>query len=963
MSPIYIILVLVATVLADDPWPSWPTPYPMYQGLAADGTIFPNPPNTSTPFFVPYNGSWSAPTRSFPLPAVGPASDARKALNKSITLRVGVSVYGSVCTPDLDFYSPPDCDVLTETRTATLLAQEEINANPLILPDAKLEVVFLDNDFPDLTIRSTVTGFTVANPPLSLMLGSSLDSDTMVTAAYTSAFSFPQIGVRSDSPVFTAYHDNYKYFWRPSSGGQRYVNMALIAQSFNWKQVGIIGGQDQYSTTAAQQLSDACHEMGITVISQLAFKWSVSKRDPTACYCLNCNTMNPDWNAINMTTCKRELSSGFAQLKGTDLRVFYVLMGGEYLIDPLLLYFTASEFGLVGEDYVWITNLPVNNYPDRYMVTNFGKDYLPKLRGLLVPDDAPTMNDETNPTEALQHLLGIWPSFVAQNLERVQTSGSIGDFNVPSLRIRDYYDIMYYFANAVDLILNSQNLTMNDWYSEKLYKQLTIDVWNSTGYISTTGQYILTENGDRVIPSFVYQMDGINWDTSPAIAAIVENTLKFEGHSGATWFGSRLTVPPDHPILHLQQVSVHDGLGATFTALYTAAIAVCTASLVTIVVLRKDKRMTKRSPVFIVNILLGLICVLATIYPNVFGTTPQTCAIERWTQGIGFAVVMGNVAAKAYRIWRIFDNAKMKTVSIPNSELMRFSGIIMLIEIILLGIWTGVDFPVVLMEQSGTKYRFVCGARNETVSTVLTAIVYACNALLLFGNAFLAWKTRNVATDYGEAKHIAYTVYNVVVICLIVVPQAYLSTSTSATLAFAVRFSLSLVAIVIAWALLVGSHLYMIFVPPSGDHLNMNISSIGRAPFNSLTNTTVTSLADASTVKYLVGDFSFRDDSKFFSVWKSCQLHIIGASRCSLMIRYLSQNKTPVHNVIELADVMAVERSKAEEDELDTFTIQTKSSRLTFQAKDVKEASSWVVILKALVESKTPGSSAAASAT
>ncbi|TPX56027.1 hypothetical protein SpCBS45565_g08460 [Spizellomyces sp. 'palustris'] len=960
MLPIYIVLVLAATVLADDPWPNWPTPYPNYQGLAADGTIFPNPPNTSTPFFTPSNGSWSAPTSAFPLPAVGPASDARKALNKSITLRVGVSIYGSVCTPDLDFYAPPDCDVLTETRTATLLAQEEINANPLLLPDAKLEVVFLDNDFPDLTIRSTVTGFTVANPPLSLMMGSCQDSDTMVTAAYTSSFSFPQISVASDSPVFSAYHDNYKYFWRPSSGGQRYVNMALIAQSFNWKQVGIIGGQDQYSTTAAQQLSAACHEMGITVISQLAFKWSVSEKDPTACYCLNCN-VNVNLKAINMTTCKRELSSGFAQLKATDLRVFYVLMGGEYLIDPLLIYYTASEFGLVGEDYVWITNLPVNNYPESYMVKNFGVDYLAKSRGLLVPDDAPTMNDETNPPEALQHLLDIWPSFIAQNLERVQTSGSIGDFNVPSLRIRTYYDVFYYFANAVDLILNRQNLTMNEWYSQKLYNNLTIDVWNSTGYISTTGPFILTENGDRVVPSFVYQMDGVNWDTTPVIAAIVDNTVKFQGYPDST---CRLTVPPDHPILELQQVSVHDGLGATFTALYTAAIVVCTASLGTIVLLRKDKRMTKRSPVFIVNILLGLICVLATIYPNVFGTTTQTCVIERWTQGIGFAVVMGNVAAKAYRIWRIFDNAKMKTVSIPNSELLKFSGIIMLIEMILLGIWTGVDFPVVLMERSGTTYRFICGARNETASTILTAIVYACNGFLLCGNAFLAWKTRNVATDYGEAKHIAYTVYNVVVICLIVVPQAYFSTSTSATLAFAVRFSLSLVAIVIAWALLVGSHLYMIFVPPSGDHVNLNTSSIGRGQLsNSITTTSVASLADAATVKYLVGDFSFRDDAKFFSVWRSCQLHIIGASRCSLMIRYLSQNQTPVHNVIELADVMVVERSKAEEEELDTFTIQTKSSRLTFQAKDVKEASSWVIILKALVDAKTPGNSAAVSAT
>lgn len=107
-------------------------------------------------------------------------------------------------------------------------------------------------------------------------------------------------------------------------------------------------------------------------------------------------------------------------------------------------------------------------------------------------------------------------------------------------------------------------------------------------------------------------------------------------------FGARTTVPADRQILEFDRVDYKTPLGATFTALYSATIVLHLASLGAIFYLRNDPKMTKRSPAFNAVILIGLIIFLITVYFNVVMPTRGTCVAERWTQGVGFSIVMVN---------------------------------------------------------------------------------------------------------------------------------------------------------------------------------------------------------------------------------------------------------------------------------------------------------------------------------
>lgn len=102
-----------------------------------------------------------------------------------------------------------------------------------------------------------------------------------------------------------------QYFWRMTSGANRFQNLAKIASHFNWTRVGILSEQTQYSLMGAQTLAGACADSGINVGVQLALKWSAdyALKDPTLCFCGKCKPR------FNMTTCHAELAAGMKQLK------------------------------------------------------------------------------------------------------------------------------------------------------------------------------------------------------------------------------------------------------------------------------------------------------------------------------------------------------------------------------------------------------------------------------------------------------------------------------------------------------------------------------------------------------------------------------------------------------------------------------------------------------------------------
>ncbi|KAI9004093.1 7 transmembrane sweet-taste receptor of 3 GCPR-domain-containing protein [Gaertneriomyces semiglobifer] len=603
------------------------------------------------------------------------------------------------------------------------------------------------------------------------------------------------------------------------------------------------------------------------------------------------------------------------------------------------------------------------------LITLFGDDALKASRGILTIEDAFRVYDDTNPPVMLTHLRDVWGEYVETNFPRFRNLTSVRELSLIS---RNVYDMIYNFANAVDMAVNQQQTTMASWYTERIHDRLTLGVWNSTGFVGTTGAYVFSQRGDRLMPSRLFQYDGQRWnsnsyyfsDVIPEIGTIDGDQVTLTAQP--TWFGNRTDTPPDHKILKHDRVTFNTPVGAIFAALYGATILLCLFSIVVIVHWRE--KLKKRSPVFCLTILVGLIVFLSTVFVDLLPTTKATCIVERWTQGVGFALVMGNVAAKAYRIWRIFDNAKLSSIVITNRDLAKFGGTILGIELVLLALWTALDPPTITTHYTKDSYQYLCGSANRTVSLLLTIIVYVANALLLAFNGFLAFKTRNVSSEFGEARQIGYTIYNVVIVSIIVVPQCYFTASgTSAGTLFGVRFALSWVGAFVAWALLIGTLGWMVAwkgglegrssetilsLPEQVRRLAGGV--IGRD------RERVRNLRDAPTAKYVTGTFTYRNMSSFFSVWKKCVLQLSTIPPASLIIYedFNAKNMAKKHTLVPLTNStrIFVPHQQGHEKRApmpgDTFQVVTSDMKLVFQGADMEDCENWVKIIR----SALPGS-------
>ena len=178
---------------------------------------------------------------------------------------------------------------------------------------------------------------------------------------------------------------------------------------------------------------------------------------------------------------------------------------------------------------------------------------------------------------------------------------------------------------------------------------------------------------------------------------------------------------------------------------------------------RKEKVVKKTSPVFVQLMLFGIIMVNVSLIIWSFESTQLFCITKVWIGAIGFALIMGNLLAKTYRIFKIFTNVRVSSVAITDADLLKFSGGIILFEVLLLSIYTfakGLPDAVLKDSTTQTLYRFIsCEVSDSSFQTIMTIAILVINALFVLFGVVIAYLTRNVDSSFNESKYIALTMY------------------------------------------------------------------------------------------------------------------------------------------------------------------------------------------------------------
>lgn len=227
-----------------------------------------------------------------------------------------------------------------------------------------------------------------------------------------------------------------------------------------------------------------------------------------------------------------------------------------------------------------------------------------------------------------------------------------------------------------------------------------------------------------------------------------------------------------------QQVEIGSPIGIVFLVLTIIALIVSISFSVIFWYYKDEKVVKKTSPFFSQLILIGIdLCLLSQIFWAV-SQTGFTCFTKVWLLAIGFGLIMGNLLAKTYRIFKIFTNVQVTSLVMKDTDLLKFSIVILAIEIALLSVYCftggGTPKPVFIQSTSDSLLLIIqCAVPSSFIQLLGQISLLVFNGLLILCGVVIAYVSRHVESSFNESKYIAITVYIYLLVVIILLPLYY----------------------------------------------------------------------------------------------------------------------------------------------------------------------------------------------
>lgn len=226
-----------------------------------------------------------------------------------------------------------------------------------------------------------------------------------------------------------------------------------------------------------------------------------------------------------------------------------------------------------------------------------------------------------------------------------------------------------------------------------------------------------------------------------------------------------------------QQVNIDSPIGIVFLVLTIIALIISFCFSFTFWYYRDEKVVKMTSPFFSQLILIGIdLCLISQIF---WGVTQSgfTCFVKIWLLAIGFGLIMGNLLAKTYRIFKIFNNPSVTATVMKDIDLLKFSIVILAIEIALLCVYcfvSGTPKPIFIQSTSDSLLLIIqCSVPSGFIQTFGTITLLVFNGLLILCGVVIAYVSRHVESSFNESKYIAITVYIYLLVVIILLPLYY----------------------------------------------------------------------------------------------------------------------------------------------------------------------------------------------
>ncbi|KAJ3357587.1 hypothetical protein GGF32_000938 [Allomyces javanicus] len=667
-------------------------------------------------------------------------------------------------------------------------------------------------DFKDT--NGTITGsskamFDAINDGAVAVIGDLNSDSTIPMALQSNNFKVWQCTGSVTTPLLGA-KNGYPYFFRtiPDDGVQG-VFLAQFVRRMGWRSIAVLFSSDAYGNGIQSTFQAEASKQGIQVTTTQTF---APRGGPNADYSIALNAI---------------LHSG--------TRI--VLFVG-YSFDFITIASRARKLGMIGNDWVWMGPDGISDLDDRLSAP--GNKY------------SSTDRDNVNgvlfsfPVERGPKFSSFWDKYHA----KFPSQTEVGHYGTL------FADCYLALARGILKIAGAQGA---DVVTKRGYAAGTSLKDFLEPFDGVSGRVEFDSSGDRIAEMNMYNIYGGKANavyTFPLGATTLTATstpVKF--YSGSS------TPPPDRPAYLIAYVTYSSVGGIVIAAVNGLLILVVIGTTIYLYRERNHASVKQMSWPFLVQISVGVVMTLGAIFLWIGVPSKLSCNLQSWIFGLSLEITLSAVAAKAFRIWKVFDNkALLRLRNLSNARLFAGCGAIIGVQALIQLIWTLLAPLEPQIVASPTSIAYKCASKDATIDTVFRTISIVYNTLLLAAVLFLAYKTRRAFSQYRESKF-----QNIFLCGIIVTPLLYVPTDSWALGAFYVRTCIIMYSCIFSFGALVGR----IALVPFLAHRKAAETGV-RMVFEGMSSTDGTSSAEQMVGKptTLQGKYPVKVANKLFETWK-----------------------------------------------------------------------------------------------
>jgi len=176
---------------------------------------------------------------------------------------------------------------------------------------------------------------------------------------------------------------------------------------------------------------------------------------------------------------------------------------------------------------------------------------------------------------------------------------------------------------------------------------------------------------------------------------------------------------------------------------------------------RKSKIVKSSQPEFIGLVGLGgLVCSMSPLI--LLGSVTTTkCRAHPWVFHCSFAIMIGSIFVKTYRIWRIFEGKRFVRVKATAKDSFKMLGFILSFLVFIISLWFILYAPTEF--KSWKTIPSVGSVQNSscTTSSYFIAIIIFIEVAVVLLACFFSFQIRKVPDKFSETQYIMLAVYSI----------------------------------------------------------------------------------------------------------------------------------------------------------------------------------------------------------